>query len=116
MDGPDIFNFTINKIPEVILRVLEINGLEKFDIDFFVPHQANKFLVNSIRQVLEIPEEKFYVNLENGNTVSSTIPIALKELSVLQKKYKNAENTKLVLLCGFGVGLSWGATILKYEL
>ncbi|MBQ0031776.1 MAG: 3-oxoacyl-ACP synthase, partial [bacterium] len=79
------------------------------DVDLFVFHQANKFMLDTIRKVNLIPKAKFYVNLEDtGNTVSSTIPIALRragENGILQQGMK-------VMILGFGVGLSWGGTIL----
>ena len=107
MNGPEVFNFTLNRVPDLIKKTLEINKIEENSIDYFVPHQANKFLLNSIRKRSKIPEDKFIINFnEIGNTVSSTIPIALKTLSEslnLEKK----ENK--ILICGFGVGLSWGA-------
>ena len=109
MDGPDIFNFTLDIVPKTMEVVLAKNNLNRDDIDFYVFHQANKFMLDTIRKVNGLPREKFYVNLENtGNTVSSTIPIALKQLEDAGK----LEPGMKVMLMGFGVGLSWGATIL----
>ena len=114
MNGPEVFNFTLNRVPDLIKKTLEINKIEENSIDYFVPHQANKFLLNSIRKRSKIPEDKFIINFnEIGNTVSSTIPIALKTLSEslnLEKK----ENK--ILICGFGVGLSWGAVIITIKI
>jgi 3-oxoacyl-[acyl-carrier-protein] synthase-3 len=110
MNGPEIFNFTLDSVPALVKSVLEKNQLDIEEVDYFIFHQANKFMLNHLRNKIGIPREKFYVNLENtGNTVSSTIPIALKD----------AYDTGLVktgdkiLLCGFGVGYSWGAVIIK---
>lgn len=112
MDGPEIFNFTLDVVPRTIENVLAANGLKKDDIDLFVFHQANRFMLDAIRKVCALPSEKFYVNLEyTGNTVSSTIPIALKQLS---DEGRLKEGMR-VMLMGFGVGLSWGATIVKTE-
>lgn len=109
MDGPDIFNFTLDVVPKTMEVVLAKNNLIRDDIDLYVFHQANKFMLDTIRKVNGLPRDKFYVNLENtGNTVSSTIPIALKQLEDAGKLVSGMK----VMLMGFGVGLSWGATIL----
>lgn len=111
MSGPDIFNFTLDVVPKAMDAVCARNGLNRDDIDLFVFHQANKFMLDTIRKVNQIPKEKFYVDLEDtGNTVSATIPIALvraQEKGVLLPGMR-------VMLVGFGVGLSWGATIVTF--
>lgn len=108
MDGPEIFNFTLDIVPKTMEDVLAKNHLTRNDIDLFVFHQANKFMLDTIRKVNGLPRDKFYVNLENtGNTVSSTIPIALKQLDDAGRLKSGMK----VMLMGFGVGLSWGATI-----
>ena len=110
MDGPEIFNFTLEVVPRSIDKVLAANGIGKENIDLFVFHQANKFMLDAIRKVCALPREKFYVNLEGtGNTVSSTIPIALKQLS----DGGHLKDGMRIMLIGFGVGLSWGATIVE---
>lgn len=110
MNGQKIFTFTIEKIPILVNEVLEKNHLKKEDINYFIFHQANAHILKRQREILEIPEDKFYINLEErGNTVSSTIPIAMKD--ALEKgKIKKGQK---VMLIGFGVGLSWGATIVE---
>lgn len=109
MDGPEIFNFTLDVVPKTIDDVLAKNGLSRDDIDLYVFHQANKFMLDSIRKVNGLPRDKFYVNLENtGNTVSCTIPIALRQLEDAGRLRTGMK----IMLMGFGVGLSWGATIL----
>lgn len=111
MSGPDIFNFTLDVVPKTMDAVCAKNNLVREDIDLFVFHQANKFMLDTIRKVNLIPRMKFYIDLEDtGNTVSSTIPIALvraQEKGVLKPGMK-------VMIMGFGVGLSWGATILHF--
>jgi 3-oxoacyl-[acyl-carrier-protein] synthase-3 len=78
MDGPEILNFTLDVVPGMVEQALIRNNLHENDIDLFVFHQANLFILNMLRKSLKLPKEKFYVNLEDtGNTVSSTIPIAL---------------------------------------
>lgn len=110
MNGPEIFNFTIKAIPPLINKTLEKNNLRLEDIDYFIFHQANKYMLDYLRKKIKIPTEKFYNNMqETGNTVSATIPIALKDC--LENGTVKAGDK--VLLCGFGVGYSWGATILK---
>ncbi len=109
MDGPEIFNFTLDIVPMTMEDVLSKNGLSREDIDLYVFHQANKFMLDSIRKINGLPRDKFYINLETtGNTVSSTIPIALKQLEDARKLRPGMK----VMLMGFGVGLSWGATII----
>jgi len=110
MNGTEIFSFTLDKVPNLAKNVLEKNGLEKEDIDLFIFHQANKYMLDFLRKKLKIEEKKFYIYLsEVGNTVSSTIPIAICEAlkdGSIQKDMK-------VLLAGFGVGLSWGGCLLN---
>lgn len=111
MNGTEIFNFTLEAVPPLVQQTLEKNGLEKDNVDKFIFHQANKFMLDTIRKVCMISKDKFYVNLENtGNTVSSTIFIALKNA---MNEHLVAKDDK-VLIAGFGVGYSWGATVLKF--
>lgn len=110
MNGPEIFNFTIESIPGLVKETLAQNNLSMDDIGFFIFHQANKFILNYLRKKIKIPEEKFYINMEyTGNTVSATIPIAIKQCldnNIIKPKDK-------VMVVGFGVGYSWGATIIE---
>jgi len=107
MDGPEVFKFTLKQVPSLIERVLLRNNKKIIEVDKVILHQANKFLLKAIAKKSKIDIDKFFINLENyGNTVSNTIPIALKEFS------ENIEKPTSVLLGGFGVGLSWsGCTI-----
>ena len=111
MDGSAIFNFTLDAVPAMMKDILAKNAIRQEDVDYYVFHQANKFMLNTIRKVCVLPKDKFYVNLEEiGNTVSSTVLIGLKECldkGVIQKDMK-------VMISGFGVGLSWGGTILYF--
>ena len=107
MNGAEIFNFTLRVVPKMVRQTLEKNNLSSEDIDLYVFHQANNFMLSHLRKKLKISEDKFFINMaEVGNTVSSTIPIALKD----------AQNEGIlkgnILIAGFGVGLSWGATVL----
>lgn len=108
MDGKAIFDFTSNVVPTMIEETLQKNKLTKDDVKLYVFHQANKYMINYLRKLMEIDKDKFYVFMETvGNTVSSTIPIALCEAR------KEGLLHGSVVLAGFGVGLSYGATILS---
>lgn len=110
MDGKAIFDFTVQAVPPMISEVIVKNGLTKDDVDLYVFHQANKYMINFLRKLIMIDKEKFYVYLEKvGNTVSSTIPIALCEAQKEGRLHGN------VLLAGFGVGFSLGGCIIKVK-
>lgn len=111
MDGPGIFSFTISAVPSALQDTLDRAGLSEREIDLFVFHQANKFMLEHLRKSLDIPEEKFFVDIEDiGNTVSSTIPIALSR-AMKQGKIKPGSK---VLTLGFGVGLSWAGNVITF--
>jgi 3-oxoacyl-[acyl-carrier-protein] synthase-3 len=111
MNGQEIFIFTLKAIPKLIKSTLEKHQLKKEDIDLFIFHQANQFMLEHLRKKLKIDKNKFFIFIKNcGNTVSSTIPIALRE-ALNQNKIKKGDK---VLLAGFGVGYSWGATIIQF--
>ena len=108
MNGPEVFNFTLKRVPEAVNELLVKSRLSMDDIDHFVFHQANGFMLERLRQKLNIPREKFRVQLESvGNTVSSTIPIVLSSLFE-EEKLRAGQR---VLLVGYGVGYSWISTI-----
>jgi 3-oxoacyl-[acyl-carrier-protein] synthase-3 len=110
MNGPEIFDFTIDRIPKLVDKTLEKNNLTLDTVDYVIFHQANKFMLDYLRKRLKIPQEKFYQDMEDtGNTVSATIPIALKN-SMDSGTVKKGDK---VLLAGFGVGYSWGATVIE---
>ena len=111
MNGSAIFNFTLEQVPLMMKKLLAKGNLTKEDIDYYVFHQANKYMLSTLRKVCGIPKDKFYIDLEHtGNTVSSTVLIGLKECleNGLIAKGMN------VTACGFGVGLSYGGTILGF--
>lgn len=111
MKGSEIFYFTVQTIPQCVGALLSKTGKQISDIDLFIFHQANRYMLDHLRRKLAIPEEKFYIHLADcGNTVSSTIPIALK--SALDDG--RLHDGQQVMLVGFGVGLSWGATLLTW--
>jgi 3-oxoacyl-[acyl-carrier-protein] synthase III len=113
MNGPEIFNFTIKAVPRAINQLLDKAGISLDNVDYFIFHQANKYMLDHLRQKIGIPRDKFYSDiLETGNTVSASIPIALKKSSEQGLIKKN----QLVLLIGFGVGYSWSATLYRNSL
>ena len=110
MDGADVFSFALRTVPPTLQQLLEKSGMKLEDVDFIVPHQANKFVLERLRAKLKFPAEKFWIDMEDsGNTVSSTIPIAL-EKALQQQRVKPGDRVALV---GFGVGYSWGATMIE---
>jgi 3-oxoacyl-[acyl-carrier-protein] synthase III len=111
MNGPEIFNFTAGVVPALVENVLQRTCKTMGDIDLFVFHQANKTLLCHLRQKIGIPPEKFYLSLEDcGNTVSSTIPIALKRA----RQDGALRPGQKALLAGFGVGYSWAGTVIRW--
>ena len=110
MNGPEIFTFTLTCVPLVVDKILCNLNKQLTDMDLFIFHQANKYMLDHLRKKLNIPEEKFYVYMENvGNTVASTIPIAMKH-ALLEGRIKSGN---FVMLVGFGVGYSWGGLVLR---
>lgn len=111
MNGTNVFSFALRTVPKMIEDTLKKAGLTFEEIDLFVFHQANGFLLETLRRKMNIPKEKFYTNIKDyGNTVASSIPLALytaEQEKVLKKGMK-------VLTAGFGVGNSWGATVINY--
>ncbi len=112
MNGAEIFSFTLKAVPKLVHETLNKAHCTLEEIDLFVFHQANQYMLEHLRKKINIPSEKFYLCLRNyGNTVSSSIPIALA----------NAEAEGVlkcgmrVMLVGFGVGYSWGATLLRWH-
>lgn len=109
MDGAEIFNFTLDRVPRMIAETLEKNSLTVGDVDMFVLHQANSFILETLRKAMRIPGEKFVIDMaDTGNTVSSSIPLALRRAA----DRGDVVPGNKVLLCGFGVGYSFGAVVL----
>jgi len=110
MNGRAVIEFTLREVPRAVHETCEKAGITLDDVDAVVPHQASAMVLAGIRERLNLPEEKFVVCMEDiGNTVSCSVPIALKR-GVLSGQIKPGA---LVLLVGFGVGLSWGATLVR---
>lgn len=109
MHGPKIFEFTLDVVPRLLKDILSRNNLCMENMDLFVFHQANAYMLEHLRKKLNIPRDKFLVTMDFcGNTVSSTIPIALKEA----EKRNILSTLKHVVLVGFGVGYSWAGNII----
>jgi len=112
MNGPEIFNFTLQSVPHCLRQLLQIAKLTIEEIDLFVFHQANKYMLEHLRQKIGIPDERFFVGMENiGNTVSASIPIALRQA----EDSGRLKTAQLLALVGFGVGYSWGATLVRWK-
>lgn len=111
MNGSAIFNFTLDQVPPVMKQLLEKSGLGKDDIDYFVFHQANKYMLSTLRKICGISKDKFHIDLEHtGNTVSSTVLISLKDCLAQGL----VQSGMTVMTCGFGVGLSYGGAMLYF--
>ncbi len=110
MDGKQVLKFSVREVPKVFYNLLSKAHLEKRDIDLFVFHQASAVILRQLKNKLNIPDEKWFQNIKNiGNTVSATIPIAIKQ-AIDGGLYKKNMN---IMLMGFGVGLSVAGCILK---
>jgi 3-oxoacyl-[acyl-carrier-protein] synthase-3 len=110
MDGPRVMMFTMSAVPKATMRLLELANLQLDQVDLYIYHQASALVLDNIQRLLKIPEKKFFRCLsEFGNTVSSTIPIALKcarDAGVLKEGMT-------IMLMGFGVGYSLAGCIVK---
>ncbi len=112
LDGVQIFNFALREVAPNINDLLQERAIERDYIDFFVLHQANRLMLESLRKKLQVPAEKFLYSLHDfGNTSSATIPLTI----VVQLADKIRSARIKWLLSGFGVGLSWGSVYLETE-
>ena len=112
MDGAKIAIFSLSRIPMFIKSFLKNNKINNKKLKLLALHQASKYVCNKIKDKLNLPNKKFYFNYTRiGNTVSSSIPIVLKDCD----KRKTIKNNDTVVACGFGVGLSWGITQIKWS-
>lgn len=110
MNSAEIFHFSLRAVPPLIEDILAKNNITMNEVDAVVFHQANGFMLEKLRRKLEIPEDKFVVSMEfTGNTVSASIPIAIKN-AMEEGRITKGMN---VLIAGFGIGYCWGGTILK---
>jgi len=101
----------LNTVPICMNELLDKSKLNIEDVDLFVFHQASQLVLENLIRAMSLDENKVFINLKDtGNTVSASIPIALKDAET-QGRLKNGDT---IMLVGFGVGLSWGATLLTW--
>jgi 3-oxoacyl-[acyl-carrier-protein] synthase-3 len=111
MQGNEVFKLAVRGMEEAALEALSANNLTKEEINLFIPHQANRRIIDAIGKRLGLNDKQLYVNLENyGNTSSASIPIALDEVNRGGKIKKG----DIVVLDAFGAGLTWGATLIRW--
>lgn len=111
MKGREVYSFAIKIVPKSINAVLDGTRYSVDDISWFVLHQANERIIDSVAKKMKVPKERFYKNMGTyGNTSAASIPIALSELA----KSKKISKGELVVLVGFGGGLTWGSTLIKW--
>ncbi|KAA0546503.1 ketoacyl-ACP synthase III [Bacillus sp. BGMRC 2118] len=111
MNGREVFKFAVRQMGDSCINVLEKAGLGKEDVDFLIPHQANIRIMEAARQRLELPIEKMSVTVDKyGNTSASSIPIALVE----ELENGKVKDDDLIVMVGFGGGLTWGAIALRW--
>ena len=111
MNGQEVFKFAMKKLPEVTEQALELANLHTEDLKLIIPHQANRRIIEAAARRMDLPLEKFMVNVERyGNTSSATIPIALHE-ALETGRIKSGD---LIALTGFGGGLAWGSLIMRW--
>ena len=111
MNGFGIWKFVASTVPKQIIQLLEKNNYSIDDVDLFVFHQASKMTIDSLMKAVKIKPEKVFINMDKvGNLVSSSIPVVLKDAEDAQRLKRG----DLILLSGFGVGLSWGTIIMRY--
>ena len=111
MNGSEVFKFAMKKLPEVTEQALELANLHTEDLKLIIPHQANRRIIEAAARRMDLPLEKFLLNVEHyGNTSSATIPIALHEALETGR----IESGDLIALTGFGGGLTWGSLIMRW--
>jgi len=111
MNGKEVFKHAINKIVKIVKLSLKQNNLKTDDIDWVIPHQANKRIMDLTAKKLKIPSKKILMTIDNhANTSSASIPLTLD--SALSKKI--IKRKQLILLEAIGGGLTWGCSLLKF--
>ena len=111
MNGQEISLFALRTVPAVTRQALALAGLSVSDISLFIPHQANGHILEVVARRLELPPEKVVINVDRfGNTVAASIPIALCEA----RESGRIKPGDIVVLTGFGAGLTWGSVVLRW--
>ena len=112
MNGAKVLTFAMNVVPDNVNSLLKKIKINKNKIDKFIFHQASKYILDNINRILSIKKEKTFENYSKvGNTISASIPIALKDANSKNELKKN----NLVIIAGYGVGLSWGSALIKWN-
>lgn len=110
-DGKKVFKFAVKKMADVSSEILKKNGYTGEDLKLFIPHQANKRIIDASRERCNLSEEQVMINIQNyGNTTAGTIPIALDE-AVYEERIEKGD---LVLLAAFGGGFTWGSMLIRW--
>lgn len=111
MNGREVFKFAVRQMGDSSEKVIELAGLTKEDVDFLIPHQANIRIMESSRQRLDLPEEKMSKTIHKyGNTSSASIPLSLYD----ELKAGKIQDDDIIVMVGFGGGLTWGAIAMKW--
>lgn len=111
MNGREVFKFAVRQMGESSVNVIEKAGLRKEDVDFLIPHQANIRIMEASRQRLELPEEKMSKTVDKyGNTSAASIPISIVE----ELEAGKIKDDDVIVMVGFGGGLTWGAIVIKW--
>ena len=111
MNGAEVFNFSAREVPELVHRLLSKAGLTADNVDWFVFHQSNEFMLGHLRRKLDVPSEKFLTYIADcGNTGSSSIPLLL-ENAATRGTFQPGD---IIMLVGYGVGLSWSGTLVRW--
>jgi len=111
MNGAEIFRFTLSVVQPAIQELLRKAGKTLEEVDVFIFHQANLYILQHLRKRIGIPAEKFVIAIQHGNTASSSIPIAMHQ-AVEEGRLKPGS---LAMLIGYGPGYSWGATLVRWQ-
>ncbi len=111
-NGKEVYKFAVSIMGEAAVQAVEAVGLQTGDIDLFIPHQANIRIIDKAAERMGLPREKVFVNLDRyGNTSAASIPLALDEAV----KAGRVQNGSLIVLVGFGAGLTWGANVIRWS-
>jgi 3-oxoacyl-[acyl-carrier-protein] synthase III len=112
MNGANIFNFTIKRVPELIRETLKISKMDAENIDYYIFHQSNQFIIKHIIKKLKLPPEKVPMILkEFGNTGGSSVPLTITQGGLKRP----ADRSLRMMLLGYGVGLSWGSALIELD-
>src|SRR5437762_8319934 len=111
MDGRAVFRWAVDILCDTIQDVLKAQGVTPGDVDLYIPHHAHNRIINAAIDVLHIPRSRVFNNLEKyGNTSAGSVPLALDE-AVAEGRIKPGN---LIVLSGFGAGLTWGTAVLRW--